>query len=52
MYHEYQYFLLVLTVNFYCYTNLFTLLGIVELQLLSNSVTFELCGQVHVSLTL
>jgi len=47
---EYQYFLLVLTVNFYCCTKLFTLLGIVEIQLLSNSVFLELCGQVFVSL--
>jgi len=50
MYCEYQYFLLVLTVNFYCYTKLFTLLGIVEIQLLSNSVFLELCGQVFVRL--
>jgi hypothetical protein len=51
MYCEYQYSLLVLTVSFYCYTTLFTVLGIVELQLISNLVVFELCGQVYVSVT-
>jgi len=50
MYCEYQYFLLVLTVNLYCYTKLFTLLGILEIQLLSNSLVLELCGQVYFSL--
>jgi len=37
-------------VNFYYYTKLFTLLGIVEIQLLSDSVVLELSGQVFVSL--